>query len=123
MSPDAKGAQRPADIDVRRVIGAGGIVAASVVLALGISRALLAELGAGIDDPSRAPRELPPPPREQVHPTVDYQQYRAAEQARLEAYAWLDRGAGIVQIPIERAMALVASGETAAAPADRGRPP
>jgi hypothetical protein len=121
MSEEAKGARQPADVNTQRVIVGAGIVVAAIVLALGVSRALLTGLGAGIQDPPRAPRELPPTPREQAHPITDYQRYRAAEQAKLEAYAWVDRKGGIVQIPIERAMALVAKDETAAAAVDRSR--
>ncbi|HEY6823850.1 MAG TPA: hypothetical protein VI195_05380 [Steroidobacteraceae bacterium] len=118
MSGKRKRAQQW-DVNVHRVIAAAGVVVAAIVLALAVSRALLAGLGVGIDDPSRAPRELPPAPREQVHPIADYQHYRAAEQAKLEGYAWVDRKSAIVQIPIERAMALVARDKTAARPADR----
>ena len=119
MSEEPNNAQQPVGVNAPRVLIGAGIVVASIVLALVISRALLAALGVGIHDPLWAPRELPPTPREQVHPSTDYQRYRAAEQAKLEAYAWVDRKGGIVQIPIERAMALVARDETAAKPADR----
>ncbi|HYX75061.1 MAG TPA: hypothetical protein VE819_10300 [Steroidobacteraceae bacterium] len=119
MSEGPKGARQPTDVNVHRVIIGAGIVVAAIVLALGVSRALLTGLGVGIQDPPRALRELPPTPREQMHPITDYQRYRAAEQAKLEAYAWVNRKDGIVQIPIERAMALVAKGETGARPADR----
>ena len=119
MSEDPEGARQPVDVNTHRVIVGAAIVVAAIVLALGVSRALLTGLGAGIQDPPRAPRELPPTPREQVHPITDYQRYRAAEQAKLEAYAWVDRTGGIVQIPIERAMALVARDERAAKLADR----
>ena len=121
MSEESKNAQQPVGVNIHGVLAGAGIVVASIVLALLVSRALLAALGVGLHDPSLAPRELPPTPREQVRPITDYKRYRAAEQAKLEAYAWVDRKGGIVQIPIERAMALVAKDETAAKPADRGR--
>jgi hypothetical protein len=34
---------------------------------------------------------------------------RRVEEARLEAYGWVDRGRGTAHIPIERAMALIVS--------------
>jgi hypothetical protein len=120
MSPQRKGAKQGADIKVRGVIGGAAAVGAAIVLALAVTRAFLAGLGAGTHDPSAAPRELPPAPREQLHPLADYQQYRAAEQRRLATYAWVDRQAGIVQIPVERAMSLLARDENPAA-ADRER--
>ncbi len=53
-------------------------------------------------------RPLPPEPRLQVNPSVDLKAMRAAEDAALNTYGWVDRKAGIVRIPIERAMELLA---------------
>jgi hypothetical protein len=52
--------------------------------------------------------DAPPEPRLQTSPPDDLKAFRAAEDARLETYGWVDRQAGIVRIPIERAMELVA---------------
>ena len=49
--------------------------------------------------------ELPPAPRLQATPRLDWQAVRAQEDAHLEGYAWVDRTKGIARIPIERAMA------------------
>lgn len=49
-----------------------------------------------------------PPPRLQASPKDDLAVYRAQEDASLHRWAWVDRSAGIVQIPIERAMAELA---------------
>ena len=46
---------------------------------------------------------------------------RAAQQARLDGYGWVDREAGVVHIPIARAMELVAGG--ARVPAGLAPPP
>ena len=46
---------------------------------------------------------------------------RAAVQARLDGYGWVDRGAGVLHIPVARAMELVAGG--ARVPAGLGPPP
>ena len=56
---------------------------------------------------SYGPQE-PPEPRLQVHPLDDLHALRAREDARLHTYAWVDRGQGIVRMPIERAMQLLA---------------
>ncbi len=53
-------------------------------------------------------RKVPPSPRLQVNPDRDIAAYRAAQAARLNGYGWVDRRDGIVHIPIERAMAIVA---------------
>lgn len=53
-------------------------------------------------------RQLPPEPRLQVNPGEELKAMRAEENAVLGSYGWVDRKAGIVRIPIDRAMALLA---------------
>ena len=55
-----------------------------------------------------AMRRLPPEPRLQTDPRDDMTNLRRSEDEVLESYAWVDRNAGIVRIPIEQAMKLVA---------------
>jgi len=45
----------------------------------------------------------------QSAPQDDLRTYRRAKAAALEGYHWIDRSGGVVQIPIERAMELVAT--------------
>lgn len=61
---------------------------------------------AGLEDQPSAP--LPPEPRLQAVPGQELQDLRAREEAQLERYQWIDRAAGRVRIPIERAMDLLA---------------
>ncbi|MFN2375680.1 MAG: hypothetical protein ABR538_04035 [Candidatus Binatia bacterium] len=49
----------------------------------------------------------PPEPRLQIDPKKDLVVHRAAEDKILRSLAWVDREAGIVQVPIERAMELL----------------
>ncbi len=51
--------------------------------------------------------KLPPEPRLQEHPKLDLDVLRAAEEKTLSTLAWVDRDAGIVQVPIERAMEML----------------
>jgi hypothetical protein len=51
---------------------------------------------------------LPPAPRLQTNPASDLQQLLQADNAKLDSYGWVDRSAGVIRIPIERAMDLVA---------------
>ena len=44
----------------------------------------------------------------QLAPEVDLQAFRAREDAELSGYGWIDRTAGVVRIPIDRAMELIA---------------
>lgn len=50
----------------------------------------------------------PPEPRLQVVPAADLETVRAQEEAALNSYAWIDAPSGLVRIPIDRAMELVA---------------
>ena len=55
-----------------------------------------------------AMRRLPPEPRLQVDPRDDLANLRRSENEVLDSYAWIDRNAGVVRIPIEQAMKLIA---------------
>jgi len=47
-------------------------------------------------------------PRLAVHPRDDLARFRGAEEDVLHGYAWIDRDHGVVRIPIERAMEILA---------------
>jgi len=53
-------------------------------------------------------RGLYPEPRLQENPSADLIAMRKADRAELAAYGWVDRKAGLVKIPIERAMEILA---------------
>jgi hypothetical protein len=63
---------------------------------------------------TRRPLERFPAPRLQETPYLDVQMYLRAQQRALHEYGWVDRQKGVVRIPIERAMEIVA---------ERGLPP
>ena len=46
-------------------------------------------------------------PRLQIVPPEDLEKFRAAEQNQLDTYGWINRTAGVVRIPVARAMELV----------------
>jgi hypothetical protein len=54
------------------------------------------------------PRMLAPSPRLQANNTTDLANYQIAENEKLNSYDWIDRDKGIIRIPIERAMDLIA---------------
>ena len=70
------------------------------------------------NDPVASPladrQQEPPPPLLQAQPALDYQKYQREQLERLEQYGWVDRGRGVVRIPIDRAIDLVL---------ERGLPP
>jgi hypothetical protein len=52
--------------------------------------------------------KLPPSPRLQADPPADLQRLLEAENGKLNSYGWIDKGAGVIRIPIGRAMDLLA---------------
>jgi len=64
--------------------------------------------------PTGTPSVVPPPPALQAQPWEDLRRYREEQSRMLLSYTWIDRQAGVVQIPIQRAMELVV---------ERGPPP
>ena len=49
-----------------------------------------------------------PEPRLQVDAPNELRQMRAAEEAALNSYGWVDKEAGVVKIPVDRAMEILA---------------
>jgi hypothetical protein len=52
--------------------------------------------------------QLPPEPRLQATPVLDLRAMRAAEDQVLNSYGWVDQSKGVVRIPIDRAIDLLA---------------
>ena len=53
-------------------------------------------------------REVSPQPRLEVNPRQGLSEMRAGEQATLSSYGWVDKDAGVVRIPVDRAMEILA---------------
>jgi hypothetical protein len=54
--------------------------------------------------PLAEPSPLPPGPRLQVAPEAELRAMRMGEHEMLNSYGWVDQQAGIVRVPIDRAM-------------------
>lgn len=52
---------------------------------------------------------VPPAPNLQPNPTLDLATFRAAEDAELKTWAWVDREKAVARVPVERALEIVAS--------------
>lgn len=50
---------------------------------------------------------IPPEPRVQAFPELDWLEYKEAQLAELTSYGWIDSERGIVRIPIDRAAELI----------------
>ena len=57
--------------------------------------------------PFESARALPPEPRLQVAPAEDLHSYLQAQREALNGYGWVNKEAGVVRIPIDRAMELL----------------
>ena len=106
--------QAPADdVDDRRIAIVGAIVVAVVVasaLALIGLRVWLIGTVPGAAGPTVSPRlsQQFPPPRLQRDPQQERADYFAEKQRELSEYGWVDHDRGVVRIPIERAIELLA---------------
>jgi len=58
--------------------------------------------------PLAADRQPPPEPHLQIAPHEDLRKLRESEEAILNSYGWVNRDAGLVRIPIDRAIELLA---------------
>jgi hypothetical protein len=97
------------DIDARIIVTTGAVivctVVASVLLTWGLMQLWTAH-GVQIERHIATPATANPPL--EPKPLEDLRHYEAEQRAKLSSYRWIDRSAGIVQIPIEQAMARVA---------------
>lgn len=112
---DAGAGHERSDIDVRPVVVVGlSIVVATAVIALLMMILLSFYLSQhSKESPAASPlagaygRQEPPAPRLQIDPRADLEHMRAGERETLTTYGWVDKNAGIVRLPIDRAMALL----------------
>ena len=51
-------------------------------------------------------QQFPPTPRIEDHPANELHELRTQEERTLSTYGWVDRSAGVVRIPLDRAMEL-----------------
>jgi hypothetical protein len=100
--------------DVRLAPLVGVVVALHLVIvlvALGVVR-LFDGFAADAAERDAAPNPLAteepvPGPLLQADPTVDLALHREREARSTTEYAWIDRGTGVVRIPVERALELL----------------
>ncbi len=67
--------------------------------------------------------KLPPEPRLQTNPEGDLEEMQKKQNAALNEYGWIDKQAGVVKIPIERAIDLTAQRGLPAVASERGDEP
>lgn len=119
-SPDPTAADNPSvrhettDVNLRAVVGFGaGLIALTVAVYMMLwllfsyfsareARSTPREFPLAAEQQNR----LPPAPRLQTDPRQDLRDLRVREGAELTTYGWIDKGAGVVRIPVEEAMRL-----------------
>jgi hypothetical protein len=97
---------------VRGMIGLVALIVFSGVIVFFVF-GLLAEHAAKTSPPANPlaqsfGRQVPPEPRLQPDPLQDLRALHAQEDAVMNSYGWVDRKAGVVRIPVQRAMELLA---------------
>ncbi len=92
-------------------IGLTVIIVATCVLVLGIYRMLDAREATPVAPQyplaAQIEHRLPPEPRLQTHPRKDLADLREAEEAQLSTFAWTDRSAEQVRVPVDVAMKML----------------
>lgn len=101
---------------------AGLVLICAIIVAVAIGLGLMSLFGGFSRPLARAEHDTMPQPRLQAHPLTDRARYEARQRATLTEYAWVDRGAGIVRIPIDRAMQILAERGKAAGTTDAAAP-
>ena len=98
--------------------GVRPIVLAGAALAVGVAIVFVIVFGGfhyfathptaePLPNPMATKGQAPPAPRIEEHPTIEYRDLRAHENQVLGNYGWADKKAGVVRLPIDRAMELV----------------
>lgn len=118
-SPAPRGLIEPADVNAKGVffffIGLAVTVTICLLIIVGVLKhftTLARAEDAAIQQRAVVPaatvgRVYFPPPHEQFSPQLDLQAFMAEQQKDLNSYGWIDRKAGVVRIPIDRAMELL----------------
>jgi hypothetical protein len=99
-----------AEAPVRPIVFVGVLLAVTVAIVLTVCIAFFRFFSAQPAEPTNpmasAASQIPPEPRLQDHPLAEIEDLRAYETEVLSSYGWVDRKAGIIRIPIERAFLL-----------------
>ncbi|MGP8243635.1 MAG: hypothetical protein ACLQVN_03845 [Bryobacteraceae bacterium] len=103
------------DVNVKAIsefaIGLALLCIASFAIVVGVFRYLehvTSGVPAGKQNVAIDARQRPPAPQLEETPAIDLQRERAAEEELLHTYGWIDKPGGVVRLPIERAIDLMA---------------
>ena len=112
-SHNGAGGYEHRDTDARIIVySALGLVVGMVLVCLfvvGLFREMQKVMP--VDHPTSSianPNRIPPEPRLQPHPAEEYKALRQHESDVLDHYGWVDQKAGVVRIPIDKAIDIMA---------------
>ena len=100
------------DAGIRSIVLTGTGLAVTIAIAglivYGIFQYLGTHPAAGtrVNPMSAGVSQIPPEPRIEEHPAIAIRELRAQEEHTLSTYGWVDKEAGVLRIPIDRAMEL-----------------
>lgn len=101
------------DANVRAIVISGIAFAAGIALALLLVLVMFRVLAShrpvlSSSNPlaETERQQFPPQPRIEEHPALELEQLRKHEESILSTYGWIDKKAGVVRIPIDRAIEL-----------------
>lgn len=100
------------DIDFRRVMAIIGWLALGILIVYGVCAIIIFSSKPPYRHWKRVIEPIrtePPEPRLQTNPSEDLTALHAEEDAALQHYGWIDRANGIVHIPIDQAVDILAS--------------
>jgi len=110
----AESGHEVSDINPKRVAMVGLALATVIALALLVTYGLFHYFYSGetrtrpLPSPLSYSREPTPEPRLSVEPGEELKTLRSEEDAMLKSYGWIDRDKGVVRIPIDRAIEILA---------------
>jgi hypothetical protein len=105
------------ELDFRGIlVFVGGLVAVTLVV-MGLMWGIAVLFKGSLSRKDPAPPALaearevrvPPGPNLQPNPSADLAAFRAAENAELATWAWVDREKSVARVPVERALEIVAA--------------
>lgn len=115
-TPEGSKPYEERDVSMRPIVATAVFLVVLMVVTAGLMWVLDGMLVSREAGRSAAPSPLagtygstePPAPRLQSDPRKDLATLRARDQALLDGWGWVDRSAGVVRVPVSRAMELLA---------------
>lgn len=121
--PEARPPAESRDASARAIVWFGVGLVLTLIVAFAAVHFFERALRHDMPDTPPAPAAAFGSPPLQTAASEDLARFREEQAAKIHSYGWVDRRQGIIRIPIERAMELVAKrGLPTRAPAQGGKP-